>query len=245
VAVVNGTAARLLFGNQHPIGKTFQTKASETELSAPITVVGLVGDSRYWSLRREPPPTIYRAYAQSIGTSPRYGVRSTTDPAALIPAVTALAAQVEPRMRLSMWTLTDQIDRSLTREQLLALLSTFFGALTLLLATIGVYGIMAYGVSRRRNEFGIRIAVGATPAQVVRLVSREMAMMIGAGLAVGAALAFASTRLIRSFLYGVGPTDPWIIGGSIVVLAVAACVATVTPALRASRVDPVFALREE
>jgi predicted permease len=245
VAVVNRAAAAKLFGSRDPVAQTFRVRKNAKELSAPITVVGVVENAKYWSLREKPPAIVYRPFAQTLNSSPTYALRTTAEPSSLVAAVTSAGAAVEPRIRLSIRTLSQQVAGSLTREQLLALLSTFFGGLALLLATIGVYGIMAYGVSRRRNEFGIRIAVGATPRQVIGLVTRDMMVMMGSGLLIGSAIALASTRMIRSFLYGVSPTDPWALGGSVLVLILVACMASTVPALRASRVDPVFALRDE
>jgi ABC-type antimicrobial peptide transport system permease subunit len=211
-----------------------------------VTIVGVASDAKYSSLRQEPPATVYRPIAQTSAISAAtYAIRGTASQAALIAAATAAATAIEPTMRLSFESLSDQVAHSLTREQLLAVLSAFFGGLTLLLATIGVYGIMAYGVNRRRNEFGIRIAVGATPVQVIRLVSGEMARVLAAGLVIGGLIAMASTRVLRTFLYGVEPTDPAAFAGAIVILGVVAVCATLAPALRASRVDPVRALREE
>jgi predicted permease len=244
VAVVNQSAARLLFGNRNPIGLTYQTRRKQ-EFNPPVTVIGIVNDAKYSSLRQKPPATVYEALEQLEPFSPSFGLRTSVDPAALTTTVTAVATSVEPRVRLRVWTLSDQLRGSLTRERMLALLSTFFGGLTLLLATMGVYGILAYEVSRRRNEFGIRIAVGATPSRLVSLVSLEIGKLVGVGLAAGGAIAFASTRFIRSFLYDMTPTDPWVLGASVALLIGVACVAGLTPALRASRVDPVFALREE
>jgi putative ABC transport system permease protein len=124
-------------------------------------------------------------------------------------------------------------------------LSGFFGGLALLLATIGLYGVMSYNVARRRNEIGIRMALGAEQARVLRMVLGEVGILVFIGLAVGIVAALATTRFIQSFLYGLAPNDPWVLGSAAAVLALVALIAGYLPALRASRLDPMTALREE
>ena len=206
-------------------------------------VVGIAADAKYESLRSAAPPTVYLPMTQM--SYPTYAVRSSGDPTALVGTAATVAKAVEPRMRLSFRTLSDQLSASLTREQLLATMSVFFGILTMLLATIGVYGIMAYGVSRRRNEIGLRIAVGATPRDVIGMIVGDVGRIVVAGVVIGAAAAIASTRLIGSLLYGIGPSDPWVFVGSAGGLILVAVGASLLPAVRAARLDPVAALREE
>jgi ABC-type antimicrobial peptide transport system permease subunit len=141
--------------------------------------------------------------------------------------------------------LSKQVDESLTRERMLATLSGFFGALALLLATIGLYGVISYNVARRRNEIGIRMALGAEQSRVLRMVLGEVAVLIFCGLAVGLAVTLGTTRFVSSFLYGLRPNDPITIASAAAVLAIVAVVAGYFPARRASRLDPMTALREE
>ena len=153
--------------------------------------------------------------------------------------------EVNRDITLQFTTLATQVDESLTREWLLATLSGFFGALALLLATIGLYGVMAYNVARRRNEIGIRMALGAEQSRVLRMVLGEVALLIGIGLVIGLGAALATTRFVASFLYGIKSNDPWTLSLAAGVLALVAALAGFLPAHRASRLDPMTALREE
>jgi ABC-type antimicrobial peptide transport system permease subunit len=137
------------------------------------------------------------------------------------------------------------VDNSIEREKLLATLSGFFGAMALLLAAIGLYSVMSYNVARRRNEIGIRMALGAEQSRVLRMVLGEVAILIGVGLMVGLSAALAATRLVASFLYSLHPNDPWTLGTAAAMLATVGAIAGYLPARRASRLDPMTALREE
>jgi putative ABC transport system permease protein len=146
---------------------------------------------------------------------------------------------------LQFTTLATQIDESLNRERLLATLSGFFGALALLLATIGLYGVMSYNVARRRNEIGIRMALGAEQSRVLRMVLQEVATLMGIGLIIGLGIAVATTRFVASFLYEVKPNDPLTLFLAAAALGLVGALAGYLPARRASRMDPMSALREE
>jgi ABC-type antimicrobial peptide transport system permease subunit len=154
-------------------------------------------------------------------------------------------AQFNPDAVMSFKTLDAHLDESLTRERLLATLSGFFGALALLLSSIGLYGVMSYSVARRRNEIGIRMALGAEQRRILTMVLRDVAVLLTFGLAAGVGAALLSTRLVASFLYGVTARDPGVIVVSAVLLAVVAAAAGYLPARRASRLNPITALREE
>jgi len=154
-------------------------------------------------------------------------------------------AAVKPTIALQLTTLSQQVESSLMRERLLARLSGFFGALALLLATVGLYGTLSYSVARRRNEIGIRIALGAARGRVIRLVLGEVTRIVAIGVALGAVAALLTTRWVEAFLYGLTPSDPTTIIGSAVVLSVVALAAGALPAWRAARVDPISALRED
>jgi len=242
VAIVNETFVKKYFRSANPLGKTYRWSPNGT-LSEPVEIVGVVKDAKYSSLRDRIPPTSYRAESQE---KPRpfavLEIRANTN---IIPAVKAAMEEVNPDITLQFGTLSTQVDESLTREKMLATLSGFFGALALTLAMIGLYGVMSYNVARRRNEIGIRLALGAQQSRVVRMVLGEVAMLIGIGLATGLAMTLATTRFVSSFLYGLTPNDPRILGAAALILAIVAIVAGYLPARRASRLDPMTALREE
>ena len=242
VAIVNEAFAKKYFGNANPIGKTYRWRPNGV-LSDPVEIVGVVKDAKYGSLREEIPPTSYRAESQE--ESRPFAVLEVRAGANLIPAVKAAIEEVNKDLALQFGTLSTQIDESLTRERMLATLSGFFGGLALLLAMIGLYGVMSYNVARRRNEIGIRMALGAERARVLRMVLSEVAVLIGVGLAMGLAVTLATTRFVASFLYGLTPNDPWTLGSAAAVLAIVAAIAGFLPARRASRLDPMTALREE
>jgi predicted permease len=239
VAIVNEAFVKKFFGSQNPIGKTYRWK----QFDAPIEIVGVVKDSKYYSLREPVPPTFFRLEHQL--PSRFFAVLELRAGTNLIPAVKAAMEEVNRDITLNFNTFSTQIDESLTREKLLATLSGFFGGLALLLATIGLYGVMSYNVARRRNEIGIRMALGAEQSRVLRMVLSEVATLVFIGLGLGFAAALATTRFAQSFLYGLTPNDPWVLGSAAAMLAFVATVAGYLPARRASRLDPMTALREE
>ncbi len=213
----------------------------------PIEVVGVVGDVKYNSLTEEPPPTAFIPFAQSDDAPPDLilEVRGFGDPGALIPEVKDAVAGVSPALTVDITTLADQLSASLARPRLLATLSAFFGALALLLAVIGLYGTLAYAVTRRRGEIGIRMALGAARRRVLAMVAGEAGVLVALGLGLGVALALATTRLLAGFLYGVTPGDPGTLAAAALVLAAAAMAAALLPAWGAARVDPMDTLRDD
>ena len=246
VAIVNEELARQFFGGENPVGRTMRT-SSHDSLSAPIEIVGLLADSKYRRLDEETLPTALVPLEQAglWGSGVHITVRSSGAPTAVQPAVTEAMRQIHPAITLEFSTLEANIAESLARPKLLATMSGFFGGLALLLAVIGLYGTMAYNVTRRRNEMGVRIALGAPQARILGLIAGEAGRIVAGGLVLGALLAFAATRLIASFLYGVGATDPMTMAGSALMLALVAMGAALLPAWRAARVDPMVTLRDE
>jgi putative ABC transport system permease protein len=251
VAIVNQTFVKRYFGAANPLGKTFRNVMGN-KVSAPVEIVGVVKDVKYSSLREEIPPTAYRAASQDrpgmAGPSPftLIELRSATSaPTDLIPSVKAAMEEVNRDITLQFIPLSTQVAESLTRERLLATLSGFFGGLALLLATIGLYGVMSYNVARRRNEIGIRMALGAERSRVLNMVLREVAILVGIGLAIGLCVSLATTRFVASFLYGIKSNDATTLSLAAAVLALVAAIAGYLPARRASRLDPMAALREE
>ncbi len=247
VAIVNQTMARKFFAGQNPIGRRFRAQNGK-KLDDPVEIIGVVKDAKYGSLREDILPTAYLASSQNAKPheSITFEVRAAAGlPTALISAVKSAIADVNHDVSLQFKTLGLQVDESLARERLLATLSGFFGGLALILAMIGLYGVMSYNVARRRNEIGIRMALGAEQSQVLRMVLREVAILIGIGLALGLGATFGTTRFVESFLYGTKARDPWTLSLAAAVLAFVAAVAGFLPARRASRLEPMNALREE
>jgi putative ABC transport system permease protein len=245
VAIVNQTAAKKFFGGGNPIGKRFREEEGD-KMGPWIEIVGMVKDSKYGSLREDILPTAFTAASQDA--TPMwytFEVSAAGSPTAVISGAKSAIAEVNRDVSLQYKTLALQVDESLARERLLAALSGFFGALAMALATIGLYGVMSYNVARRRNEIGIRMALGAEQSRVLRMVLREVAMLIGLGLAIGLAAAMMTTHFVESFLYGTKANDPWTLSLAAGFLALVAAMAGFLPARRASRLEPMNALREE
>src|SRR5262245_26379080 len=245
VAVINETFARYYFGDENPIGRRF---GLGSETSGQIEIVGVVKDAKYESLREPALRTYYVPYFQY---SDRWGattfqIRATADPTSVIAAVRQTAREVDANLPLfNIKTLATQVDESLVQERLIGAVSSFFGLLALLLAAVGLYGIMAYAVSQRTHEIGVRMALGAHRGDVLRMVLRQgmKLVLIGAGL--GLAASFAVTRVIASQLFDVTPTDPVTFIGAPLLLMLAALAACYAPARRATLVDPLIALKCE
>jgi predicted permease len=245
VAIVNQTVAKKYFAGQNPIGKRYRTEEGK-EMGPWAEIVGVVRDSKYGTLREKILPTAFVAADQdSTSLGYEFELRSAGPPAALISAAKSAIAEVNREVSLQFKTLAAQVDESLARERLLATLSGFFGFLALALATIGLYGVMSYNIARRRNEIGIRMALGAAQSRVLSMVLREVAFLIGMGLAIGLLAAIGTTRFVESFLYGMKANDPWTLAIAAAVLALVAALAGFLPARSASRLDPMNALREE
>ena len=246
VAIVTESMARRFFGKLPPIGRRFQIQEGP-KWSEPIEVVGVVGDMKYNTLRDTNPAIVFVPDHQREATVERRVLEVVTNgPIAPVASnVAAAIVAVHPKVSLSLTTIERQLDDSTTLTRAIALLSGFFGALALTLAAIGLYGVMSYTVARRRNEIGVRIALGAERGRVVRMILREVGVIVIVGAAAGAALSAAATRLVTSFLYGVSPNDPATLATSgLALLAVGLC-AALAPAWRAASVDPVAALRED
>jgi putative ABC transport system permease protein len=244
VAVVNESMANKFFGSRRDaVGKTFRPGGNG---GSPIQIIGVVKDTKYTSLRAEGEAIAYYPLSQLPPMRwANFVLRANGPATSLIPSVKAAVDEVNHDITLQFRTLALQVDESLGRERLLATLSGFFGALALALAVTGLYGVMSYNVARRRNEIGIRMALGAEQARVLGMVLGEVAILIVAGLALGLAVAVFSTRLLAGFLYRLEPNDPTTLVTACVVLAVSAVVAGLLPARRAAKLDPMTALREE
>jgi predicted permease len=245
VAIVNEEFARHYLGGRAPLGVRYAIGRPATS----IEIVGVVGDAKYNDLRQDPIPMAYYPWPQQMGDPPTrlnsVIVRARGESAALAAALQRAVRAVHPDLFLDVRTLASQIDATLLRERLLARLSGFFGGLALLLACIGLYGVMSYGVTRRTSEMGVRTALGAAPGDVVRLVLRETFLLAAAGIAIGVPLALWMTRAASSMLYGLQPNDPWVLAAAAGSLFVVCLLAGWIPARRAGRIDPVTALRHQ
>ena len=248
VAEINQTMAHRFFGNRNPIGRHFGWGKSSDKQQYEI--IGVVGDAKYLSLRETVPPTAYLYIPQlPQAMSPRdvtFEVRSAAPPLSLVPQVRSLLQSIDSRLTASeVNTLAEQVNSSLYQEKLVSTLSSFFGVLALALACIGLYGIMAYAVARRTNEIGVRMALGAQRSRILQMVLREALLMAVIGVAIGLPAAWAATRSISSMLYGLKSTDPLTIIAATFLMSAVAALAGYLPARRASRVDPMVALRYE
>jgi ABC-type antimicrobial peptide transport system permease subunit len=210
-------------------------------------IVGYVEDAVYRSLREPVPATLYIPLTQQPQPPPSIAVsvRSAAgSPALLTRSLASALTGVHRDVAITFRPLAEQVDASLLQERVVAILSGFFGALALLLAGIGLYGITSYAVSRRRSEIGIRMALGAAPAGVVRLVLRRVAALVGIGVLAGTGASLWASRFVTSLLYGLQPRDPATLALAVVVLGCIGAMAGWLPARRASRIDPATVLRE-
>jgi predicted permease len=248
VAMFNEAAARFYFGGRSPLGAQVRFRSPREKEPTPYEVVGVVKNSRYLNLREPDTRMIYLPEAQKRD---QFGgltlaVRAEGKPAGLIAAISNEVRGAGSDILLTnIATLDEQVDRSLVQERLVATLSLFFGLLALLLACIGLYGVMSYDVARRTHEIGVRMALGASSRQVLQLVLRESLLWVALGVAAGMGAALATTRWVESLLFGLRPHDPLAIGLAAIVLLAVAAIAAYLPARRASRVDPMAALRCE
>lgn len=248
VAIVNEALAKKFFGSASPIGRYFRTKMIES--SQPIQIMGVAKNAKYLDVREEACPTFYTSLAQvqrfqMVLLSETFEILAAGPAESIIPSVKSVFAEVGPDLPFELRTLALQVAESLNRERLLATLSGFFGALALMLAAVGLYGVMSYGVARRRNEIGIRMALGADQARVLRMVMGELSIVVAVGTTVGIAGALAAARPVASLLYGVSRYDPLTLTFAAGVLSLVAALAGYLPARCASRLDPMTALREE
>lgn len=244
VAVINQALARKDFANVNPIGKRFKTDEPKDEW---VTIVGVCADTRYAQLRETPPPVFYLPYFQQpeVGGM-TYQIRTHLSAAALAPELRRIVQQADPDLPMvNIRTEREQMNANMQMELALATMTSAFGILALLLASVGIYGIMAYAVTQRTNEIGIRLALGALPRQVRGMILRESSWLTAAGLLVGLAGALLLTRLVKSMLYGIAPDDPTTLSAAVLLLLGVALAASWIPARRAARVDPMQALRHE
>jgi putative ABC transport system permease protein len=232
VAVVNQSFARTVAHGANPVGMSFHQPAGPHQPEFIIQIIGLVQDTKYYDLRDENVPIAFIPVAQDSDPDDFdiFMIRSNAPPADTISAVKRRVAEVNPEISLTFHVFESDIRDTLVRERLMATLSGFFGALAAILAVIGLYGVISYMVARRTNEIGIRMALGANGAGIVRLILREALLLLTIGLVIGAALALAAARTAKSMLFGLKPYDPATLAFAIVSLALVAIAASYIPA---------------
>jgi predicted permease len=251
VVIVNEALARRFSPGASPIGQplTLTFRAQGDYSLGTMTVVGVVRDSVYRSIRTPDEPTVYLPLSQDtdpiLTTNFYLGVRSTRQPPEqLTRAVSAAILGVNPDIVLKARPIGDEVHDAMAQDRIVAELSGFFGGLALLLAGLGLYGVTSYAVTQRRAELGIRMALGAAPAMVIRLVLARVSALVTAGVTVGAVLSLGAARFVTALLYGLEPRDPATLAAAAVTLAAVGVLAGWLPAYRASRIDPAEVLRE-
>ena len=247
MAIVNVAFAKRFFSNRDPIGGSISIPGDRYQRAVQMRIVGVANDAHYGDLRAPATEMFYIPVAQA-GNIPylNFAMRTTGDPNDVAPMVSREVGAVAPELRVRRLAGVEQVlDEALSRERLSAALATLFGVFALGLAAVGLYGVVAYNVARRTSEIGVRMALGARPVDALWLVVRQTLTMTGVGVAIGVPLAIAASRAIGTQLYGISAGDPWAMIGAAALLAAAGAAASIVPARRASRVDPVEALRAE
>jgi predicted permease len=243
VVVINEAAARKYFPNENPIGRKFGTGPGAT---AENEIVGVLHDAKYDSVRDATPPTMYVPYIQRRAGSAVFEVRTAGVPSSVMGAIREAARQIDSTLPLTdVSTQLEQLEGRLAQERLFAQAYALFGALALFLASIGLFGLMSYNVSRRTNEIGIRMALGAQRTDVLRLIMRESMILVAIGVIAGLGIAVASSGLVSSLLFGLPPRDMRSMLLAVTVMVMVSALAGYLPARRASRVDPMVALHYE
>jgi putative ABC transport system permease protein len=247
VAIVNESFARKVFNGVNPIGQRFWREVTPFDPEQSFEVIGLVKDTKYQDLREDFGPIAFMPTSQVAEPFPagQFIVRFNLSDAQMTASIKNAIAEVNPRINLRFQNFKTLIGEGLLRDRLMTTLSGFFGLLALLLASVGLYGILSYGVASRRNEIGIRMALGAQSRDVLAMIMREGVMLASIGIVVGLPFVWGVTRFAKAMLFHLSPTDPLSIVGAAVFLFAVAMVAGVIPARRATKVDPLVALRYE
>jgi predicted permease len=243
VAIINETAARKYFANENPIG---QHIGSNLEQAGQIEIVGILRDAKYDSVRDEAPPTMYMPYLQRPLQGAVFHVRTAGNPAGAIGMIRDAMRKIDPNLPLmNVATQTETVEKRLQQERVFAQAYALFGALALVLASIGLFGLMSYSVARRTNEIGIRMALGAQRRDVLRLVMGESMVLVAIGVGLGLAAALAASRLVVTLVFGLAATDAVTMLAAMTALVAVSALAGYLPARRAARVDPLVALHYE
>ena len=251
VAVINQRLASARFPNQNPIGKRVSLGVyagyGDILTTGPIEIVGVSSDTLYGDLHEAPSPQLFVPYVQQSQVRRlTYQIRTQTKPEATVPALRRIVHAADPALPLvNVRTQEDQIDSDLADERLLVSLTSAFGLLALVLASVGIYGVMAYSVAQRTKEIGIRMALGAIPRHILAMVLREASTLSAAAIALGVGASLLVTPFVKSMLFGMAPSDPATLWGAAVVLMIVALGASWIPARRAASVQPMEALRRD
>jgi predicted permease len=244
VALINETLARYAWPNENPVGKYFQWK--DGKKTRPIQVIGVTRDVKGTELLEDTPRGIYLPLAQQYNDGMTLHLRTNGKPEQLIAATQREISALDKKLPVyNVKSLEQYRQEALSETRIQALLLSVFGLLALLLASIGLYGVLSYSVAQRTQEIGIRMALGAQGGNVLRMVVGQGMKLVGLGCALGLAGALAATRVLKSVLYGVSATDPWTFAAVALMLASVALLACYLPARRATKVDPMVALRCE
>jgi predicted permease len=247
VAIVNEEFARKIFHGENPVGRSFRREESAEKPDTLFLVVGLVRNTKYYELREDFRPIAFVPEDQNDDPGPggTFVLRTNAPLGEFYHAAQEAVAEIHPGLGIDFSVLTKQIQESLMRDRLMAALAGAFGFLAGMLAVLGLYGVIAYMVARRRNEIGVRIALGATRTQVIGLILKEAVVLLAVGLTVGAALAAWAGQGAESLVYGLKLRDPVTLGGAVALLAFVALLASYGPAWRAAHLQPMDALRDE
>ena len=244
--MINQTFARRYFPDRNPIGLHIGNAQRDEPAKGPqpgFLVVGVTGDTKYGSLRREVRPLMFLPLVQN---SAHFELRTATDPGEFVKAVRSVVTAVDDRLPLfAVRTQTEQVEQTLFQERIMSRLASFFALLAVLLACVGLYGLMAFTVNRRTSEIGIRMALGAERSRIARMVLRESLLLVICGLAIGIPAAALASRLISTQLFGLKPGDPTTLFAACILMLGVSATASFLPARRAASVDPIRALRSE
>jgi len=244
VVVINEAAAHLLFPNESAVGKRMGTSL---EKSTENEVIGVIGDTKYTDIRAAAPPTLYDSALQNLPRGAmQFLVRTAGDPVPMTKAMREAIRRVDSTLPVvNMSTQAERVENRFSQERLFANAYSLFGALALVLACTGLFGVMSYNVARRTNEIGIRMALGARAFDVIRMILGECWLLIGLGVAIGVGTALGAGRWVAQVLFGITPTDVTTLVGATLLIVTVASLAGFLPARRAAKVDPLVALHHE
>jgi hypothetical protein len=242
VAVVNETLVRRLFPGQDPLGRQITLGNGDSRQS--LQIVGVVSDAKYQRLQEEPRSVAYLPWRQQRSDNMFIELR-TSSPAAVAAAVRWEAAGIDAVVPLHLQTVGERIREALVTERVLAALATLLAAAAAILACAGLYGMLAYGVARRTREIGLRLALGARPRSVTATVLADSLVLTGIGVLIGIGAALALGKFASGLVFQVAPVDPFSIGAAVMMMLIVAVLASLVPAWRAARIDPVMALKSE